>query len=228
MVACDDDGPLGVLFGCKRDDATLIWRLAIHPEHQRQGHARHLLASLSSKLAILGPPTLKVELPESRPELDRVFSACGYTAAGTAAAWVLEHITSPAPPAMVIPFSADDLLANRLFDKSIRRSWQRGLPSLEAQSSEITGLAAATFDGIEAFLLARPGDTTEIITFGCLDQDRVEGHLRTLLAASVERFGNRLLLPKLTEEEIPHALLVRLGLRREETYQEWKTTAQPA
>ena len=31
----------------------------------RQGHGRHLLTSLSSKLAILGPPRMVAEVPET-------------------------------------------------------------------------------------------------------------------------------------------------------------------
>jgi len=233
MVASDDDGPLGVLLGCKRDDATLIWRLAVHPLRQREGHARHLLTSLSSKLAILGPPTLKVELPESRPELDRVFSACGYSVIdkpgpSTSADWVLEQTPLAAPPAMVIPFTVDDLLANHSFDPTIRRSWQRGLPALETQSGEITGLAVASFDGIEAFLLAREGDPDEIVSFGSTEADRAEVNLRTLLAAWIEHHGGRVSISRVTDEEVSPELLHELGFRKTETYREWTTTARPA
>jgi GNAT superfamily N-acetyltransferase len=233
MVASDDEGPLGVLLGGKRDDATLIWRLAVHPRHQRRGHARHLLTSLSSKLAILGPPTLKVELPDSRPELGRVFAACGYSvtesqATTTSADWFLERSSLTAPPAMVIPFTVDDLLANDLFDPTIRRSWERGLPSLEAQSNEVSGLAVASFEGIEAFLLARQGDPDEIVSFGSTEAESAEANFRTLLAAWVERRGRRVSIPKLTDDEIPRALLLEVGFRKTASYREWSTTAQAA
>ena len=57
--------PIGVLIGAKRPSGTLVHQIAVHPDHRRQGHGRHLLASLGSKLAILGPPRIVAEVPEA-------------------------------------------------------------------------------------------------------------------------------------------------------------------
>src|SRR6516165_5054341 len=78
MVAFSGADPIGVLIGAKRTSATLIHRIAVHPEHQRQGHGRHLLASLSSKLAILGPPRLVSEVVATNGAARELFSASGY------------------------------------------------------------------------------------------------------------------------------------------------------
>ena len=43
MVAFSGSDPIGVLIGAKRPSGTLIHRIAVHPDHQRQGHGRHLL-----------------------------------------------------------------------------------------------------------------------------------------------------------------------------------------
>src|SRR5688500_8674890 len=50
MVAFSGSDPIGVLIGAKRPSGTLLHRIAVHPDHVRQGHARHLLTSISSKL----------------------------------------------------------------------------------------------------------------------------------------------------------------------------------
>ncbi len=65
MVAFSGSDPIGVLIGAKRPSGTLIHKIAVHPDHCRQGHGRHLLTSLSSKLAILGPPRMVAEVPET-------------------------------------------------------------------------------------------------------------------------------------------------------------------
>ena len=65
MVAFAGADPIGVLIGAKRPSGTLVHRIAVHPDHRRQGHGRHLLASLGSKLAILGPPRIVAEVPET-------------------------------------------------------------------------------------------------------------------------------------------------------------------
>ncbi len=66
MVASSGSDPIGVMIGAKRTSGTLVHKIAVHPDHCRQGYGRHLLASLSSKLAILGPP------PESSPKSPRL------------------------------------------------------------------------------------------------------------------------------------------------------------
>ena len=65
MVAFSGPDPVGVLIGAKRPSGTLVHQIAVHPDHRRQGHGRHLLASLGSKLAILGPPRIVAEIPEA-------------------------------------------------------------------------------------------------------------------------------------------------------------------
>ena len=65
MVAFSGSDPIGVLIGAKRPSGTLVHKIAVHPDHRRQGHGRHLLDSLGSKLAILGPPRIIAEVPET-------------------------------------------------------------------------------------------------------------------------------------------------------------------
>ena len=74
MVAFSGPDPIGVLIGAKRPSGTLIHKIAVHPDHRRQGHGRHLLTSLSSKLAILGPPRMVAEVPESLAPARGLFS----------------------------------------------------------------------------------------------------------------------------------------------------------
>ena len=78
MVAFAGSDPIGVLIGAKRPSGTLIHKIAVHPDHRRQGHGRHLLTSLGSKLAILGPPRIVAEVPEAFTPACELFSASGY------------------------------------------------------------------------------------------------------------------------------------------------------
>src|SRR5687768_4305421 len=67
MVAFSGSDPIGVLIGAKRPGGTLVHRIAVHPDHRRQGHGRHLLASLGSKLAILRSEERRVGKVGSSP-----------------------------------------------------------------------------------------------------------------------------------------------------------------
>src|SRR5204863_8386814 len=78
MVAFSGSDPIGVLIGAKRPSGTLIHKIAVHPDHVRQGHGRHLLTSLGSKLSILGPPRMMAEVPETLDAPRGLFAACGY------------------------------------------------------------------------------------------------------------------------------------------------------
>jgi GNAT superfamily N-acetyltransferase len=91
MVAFSGSDPIGVLIGAKRPSATLVHKIAVHPDHRRQGHGRHLLDSLGSKLAILGPPRMIAEVPETLAPACGLFSAGGYVQEAPLTDYVLEH-----------------------------------------------------------------------------------------------------------------------------------------
>src|SRR5689334_16537032 len=123
MVAFAGADPIGVLIGAKHPSATLIHRIAVHPDHQREGHGGHLLASLSSKLAILGPPRIVAEVPESNVAARALFRASGYVEEVALTDYVSNeelacHERAPHSGAsrMVIPITVDDLAANGLLE----------------------------------------------------------------------------------------------------------------
>lgn len=99
MVAFEGPDPIGVLIGAKRPTATLVHRIAVHPDHRRHGHGRHLLASLGSKLAILGPPRIVAEVPETLDAACGLFIASGYVqeAVLTDYVWQGEENDTPEP-----------------------------------------------------------------------------------------------------------------------------------
>jgi hypothetical protein len=159
MVAFSGSDPIGVLIGAKRPSATLVHKIAVHPDHRRQGHGRHLLASLGSKLAILGPPRIVAEVPETLAAACGLFSASGYVQEAVVTDYVLEtHENAAREPRgdgrFVIPITIDDLAANGLLDESHPPTcWERSPETLTARKDDIAGLAVASDERIEAYLL---------------------------------------------------------------------------
>src|SRR5262245_7816825 len=90
MVAFSGADPIGVLIGAKRPSGTLVHRIAVHPDHRRQGHGRHLVDSLGSKLAILGPPRIVAEVPETLIAACNLFSTSGYVQEAVLTDYVLD------------------------------------------------------------------------------------------------------------------------------------------
>ena len=125
MVAFSGSDPIGVLIGAKRPSGTLVHKIAVHPDHRRQGHGRHLLASLGSKLAILGPPRIIAEVPETLAPACELFSASGYVQEALLTDYVLQSLTRKRATAaatrvegFVIPVTVDDLAANGLLGEA--------------------------------------------------------------------------------------------------------------
>jgi GNAT superfamily N-acetyltransferase len=197
MVAFAGSDPIGVLIGAKRPSGTLVHTIAVHPNHRRQGHGRHLLASLGSKLAILGPPRIIAEVPEILGDACELFGASGYVQEALLTDYVLQceenderepanerqrvsHASGAGnrgpssecvggsggakPPGLdddrfVIPVTVDDLAANDLLGAAHPQlCWERSAETLTARKDDIAGLAVASDERIEAYLLYAEGN----------------------------------------------------------------------
>jgi GNAT superfamily N-acetyltransferase len=230
MVAFAGADPIGVLIGAKRPSATLVHRIAVHPDHQRQGHGRHLLASLSSKLAILGPPRIVAEVPDALAPARALFGACGYADESILTDYVLDEPSASerarAAPVdgFVIPVSVDDLAANGLLEEGEPRTcWERSVETLIARKDEIEGLAVASDERIEAYLLhTRDAAIVSLRSF----VDDSGGRLTRLLARVRAAGGRRLRFPKVHPAELPEDLLDTLGFRPVGAHRRWAARAR--
>lgn len=232
MVAFAGGDPIGVLIGAKRRSGTLIHRIAVHPDHRRQGHGGHLLESLGAKLSILGPPRMVAEVPDTSGEAAALFTARGYVQETLLTDYVLQSLpeagslgspmASQDGAGVVVPITIDDLDANGLLDGCARHTcWERSVESLAARKDEISGLAVASDERIEAWLLYRR--ETEIVSLWTFIDD---GGAR--LGRLLHRLGPRpLRFPKVHPDEVPEALLTLLGFRPAGQHRLLGATARP-
>ena len=223
MVAFSGSDPIGVLIGAKRRSSTLVHKIAVHPDHRRQGHGRHLLASLGSKLAILGPPRVVAEVPETLVPARELFGASGYVEEAVLTDYVLEmpalseHGSGEAGlvrvEGFVIPVTIDDLAANGLLGEDhLQVCWERSVETLTARKDDIAGLAVASDERIEAYVLYVTLGTkeTEIVSLRSFMDDggaRLTQLLSQLRARGMETFR----LPKVHPAEISKEWLETLG-----------------
>jgi len=227
MVAFSGPDAIGVLIGAKRPSGTLVHKIAVHPDHQRQGHGRHLLTSLSSKLAILGPPRIVAEVPESLAPARELFAACGYVEEALLTDYVLEgpalseRRDAARVEGFVIPVTVDDLAANGLLgppspsasaghvDRQV--CWERSVETLTARKDDITGLAIASDERIEAYILyilAEAG--TEILSLRSFVDDG-GARLKQLLARLRAEGTESIRFPKVHPGEISKESAETLG-----------------
>jgi hypothetical protein len=213
MVAFSGSDPIGVLIGAKRPSATLIHKIAVHPEHVRQGHGRHLLTSLGSKLAILGPPRMVAEVHETFDAACGLFSASGYAQESFLTDYVLEAVEPDAPEVVggfLIPVTVDDLAANGLLEEAQSSvCWERSVETLIATKDHLAGLAVASDERIEAYILYTPA--AEIMALRSFVEDGAR--LQQLLAQLRARGVGTLRFPKVHPDEISKEWLEALGFR---------------
>ena len=232
MVAFSGSDVVGVLIGAKRPSGTLIHTIAVHPDHRRQGHGRHLVASLGSKLAILGPPRIIAEVPETLAPACALFSASGYVQETLLTDYVLQREENHAsagraggttPPALempgfVIPVTIDDLAANGLLGEAGPQvCWERSVETLTARKDDLAGLAVASDERIEAYLLYGP----EGFAVGTRAMKRDIVSLRSFVEDGGARLTQLLShlgqgtfrFPKVHPSEFSEELLVTLGFR---------------
>lgn len=232
MVAFSGADAIGVLIGAKRPSGTLVYKIAVHPDHRRQGHGRHLLASLGSKLAILGPPRMVAEIPQALAPACELFRASGYVQEARLTDYVLhpEHGHADMRKGFVIPVTVDDLSANGLFADSDRQvSWGRSVESLSARKDGIGGFAVASDERIEAYVLylADAAAETEIVSLRSFIDDG-GARFAQLFAHLRARGMETLRLSKVHPAEMPDEWRTTLGLRPVEDHLVYAATARAA
>ena len=223
MVASSGSEPIGVLIGAKRLSGTLVHRIAVHPDHLRQGHGRHLLTSLSSKLAILGPPRIIAEVPEDLLPSCELFSASGYVQEAVLTDYVLEREGNEAREAngrFLIPITVEDLAANGLLEAHPRACWERSVETLTARKDEIAGLAIASDERIEAYILYIDGEIVALRSFIEDGGDRLK-QLVARLGTGTFRFS------KVHPAEMSKECLEGLGFRAAGGHRLYVASAQP-
>jgi GNAT superfamily N-acetyltransferase len=232
MVAFSDADPIGVMIGAKRPSGTLIHKIAVHPDHRRQGHGRHLLDSLASKLAILGPPRIIAEVPETLSPGCALFRASGYVEEALLTDYVLYDVGPNFSSAtaqseenhagrFVIPVTVDDLAANGLLEEappspsaSARQvqpvCWKRAVETLTARKDDITGFAVASDERIEAYILyTKEGEIISLRSFVDDSGARLTQLLSRLHAEGTSSFR----FPKVHPAEFSKEFLETLGFR---------------
>ncbi len=233
MVAREGEEPIGVMMGTKRPEEVLIHRVGVRRDYQRRGHGRHLLTSLSQKLAVLGPPRLIAEIPADRADLLEFFEASGYRREISYTDFLREQ-GSPQniPEGLVFPITLQEVRDSGLLKVPPGVAWERTLKTLEGRGSGLEGWGIGSPEQLEAFVLGRranpPETAFDISGWGCRDPGRSTLFLG-LLAKFVEgRTSGPLRLPRMSEEEVAAIDLASLAFRPSRTYYRVGAQATPA
>ena len=217
MVAFEGKELIGVLMVAKRKTESWIYCIGVHPDHQRMGHGSHMLDSLSRKLAILGPPRLLAEVPETWAGPRAFLEACGYRAERRLVDFVADP--QPAPPGaaeVIVPVTLSELVEAEAFDHDARRCWSRAPRTLLNLQKEHHGIALAAGDRFGATLLySEPHDRPwrEILALEARDPARGEAMLGLLVRHYRGADERPVRIPRVAPEEIAPGRLADWGFR---------------
>lgn len=231
MVALAGDEPIAVLIGTRREREVLVVRLGVRPDHLRRGHGAHLVTSLGQKLAVLGPPRLVAEVPLDLPAAAAFFAALGYRREADFTDWTrLPGGAEPVPAELTVPVTVDDVADAGLLEPAAGVAWERARESLVGSKDAFDGLAIATPERLEAYVLARPReDAVDVVAASCRDPAQAEVYLGLLLRAVVGGAGAvTVRLPRLADGELPPAVLERLGFAPGRRYARFAVVARAA
>ena len=235
LIAYEGQEPVGFVFGCKREKETLLHRFAVHPSHRRRGHGRHLLTSINSKAAILGPPRLVVEVPEGEDAALGILRSCGYAQESILTDWRRawpDGVLDERGEGLIIPVTAAELQANGLLsDLSPSPAWERAAPSLLALGERLSGTALVVEERLAASILyMRPGAGGEgrILLLAAADPASGGAQLELLLRGLLRQHPETWVFPRALPSEPAVEALRRVGFAPGARFQRMAAVAQPA
>jgi hypothetical protein len=156
------------------------------------------------------------EVPETFAATCGLFSASGYVQEALLTDYVLKREENDARElGFVIPVTVDDLAANGLLEEADPEvCWERSVETLTARKDDITGLAVASDERIEAYLLyaERGTEGTEIMSLRSFIEDG-GARLRQLLSQLRARGMGTFRFPKVHPAEISEERLESVGFR---------------
>ncbi len=163
MVATEGEQPIGVLLAAKRETENCLLAVGVHPDHRHRDHGRHMVTSLSQKLAILGPPRIVAEVPAGNQRFLTFLKHCDYSERDALTDYVLEppFNESPVPADMVAEIGLEELASAGFPDRGADLPWGR-IPESIDRRREYFGsprvLALAGVDRFEAALVVEQSE----------------------------------------------------------------------
>ncbi len=130
---------------------------------------------------------------------------------------------------MELAISLDEVLEQGAFNREIPRSWERSLESLQHRRDQLRGVAVASEEQIEAYVLywePGPRSRREILSLAHADTAQGATLLEVLLRLVSTSTEIDVVLPKVSAEEVAPALLHRVGFQRQREYVVWESSAE--
>ena len=235
MVATEGERLIGVLLAAKRehDRESCVLAVGVHPEFRHLDHGRHMVTSLSQKLAILGPPKICAEVPESNARFCTFIEHCGFDAAERLVNYSLRppHAASTMPAELVAEIDLDELAGAGIPESDATLPWGRTPASIVRRQEYFGSVRVFAVAGVDRFEAAvaveEHGSVREILAVH-LSGERAVPPAGRLLRHYAALDDSPLVWKGVHASECSEERATAWGWARGETTRRFETVAVPA
>ena len=153
MVATEGKQLIGVLLAAKRESESCVLAVGVHPDFRHLGHGRHIVASLSQKLAILGPPRILAEVPAENERFREFLEYCDYRPRLCYTDYTIEpsEAGSTLPAQVIAEIGLDELTAAGFPAAMTDLPWCRQPRSIARRQEYFGSVCVLAFAGADRF-----------------------------------------------------------------------------
>ena len=153
LVATEGDKLIGVLLAAKRETENCVLAVGVHPDYRHLGHGRHIVTSISQKLAILGPPRIFAEVPAANERFLTFLGHCDYE---TTERFTDHHLEPPfaastIPEGLVAEIDLDELGRAGFPANEATLPWGRCERSITRRQEYFASVRVLALAGAERF-----------------------------------------------------------------------------
>jgi ribosomal protein S18 acetylase RimI-like enzyme len=234
LVATEGSRLIGVVLAAKRETENCLLAVGVDPDFRQLGHGRHMVTSLSRKLAILGPPRILAEVPAADERFCAFLRHCDYTAVRTLADYRLDPPFAGAdvPSELVAEIGLDELADAGFPDDSSPRPWGRVRRSIERRQEYFESVRVLALAGMERFeaalVVEEDAAVRRILAVRHGGDDRSTALAGTLLRHYAARAATPVVWERVDEDECPPQRADAWGLTRGDETHVFQTVAVPA
>jgi len=233
MVATEGSQLIGVVLAAKRETDNCVLAVGVHPDFRHLDHGRHMVTSLSQKLAILGPPRIFSEVPAANERFCTFLEHCDYRPVHTLADHVMEppFAESTVPAELVAEIGLDELSGAGFPDDPSPRPWGRIPRSIERRQEYFKSVRVFALAGMERFEAALVVEEDEvarrILAIRHGEDERSVALAGTLLRHYAAQTSSPVVWERVHEQECPADRAVLWGFSRGAATRVFETVAVP-
>ncbi len=229
LVALDEQEPIGVLVGARRDKSALIQRMGLAAPYKGKGLQARMLAMLADRMRGHGVERLIAEVPLG--DMEQVFDLRGFEPHAQYQDLERTRIRETLlAPSAVQEYTVEELLAYPGLWGGESHAWTRSYRTLHARRERLQGAGLSTGGRLIAALIHGRDDCSthhNFWRFGRLSGDHGLASLSLLVRAVLAGLDGPVRIPRMYSGEVPPELVSGWGFAPVRTFLRYRQYLKP-